>query len=81
MITANSKQQYAVSIQTPSGPALIESVKQWEDLVELGRYNAILRSNRASDTNKVKISAVFKCGCDTCRSRVRGSDITLGVPA
>ena len=51
--------KYAVQIQTPKGPAIIESVEQWNKMVELGEYLAKLRSNRVGSSNQVRVSAVI----------------------
>ena len=55
---ANRNDKYVVSINTPSGQAIIESAEQWEGVLEMGKYIGLLKSNRVTGTNRVYISAV-----------------------
>ena len=66
----HSEDRYVVAVQTPLGTAIIESVEQWEQLKELAAYNGLLDSGRIGSTNQVRASAILKCDCDTCKSRI-----------
>lgn len=55
---ANRNEKFVVSINTPSGPAFIESEQQWNEVLEMDKYIGLLKSNRVTGTNRVYISAV-----------------------
>jgi hypothetical protein len=58
MISAD-RSKYAVSIQTPAGPALFESVDKWNLAEFVGAYIATSRRYKTGTSNKVPVSAFF----------------------
>jgi len=55
---ADRNGKFVVSINTPSGQAIIESEEQWEEVLEMSKHIGLLKSGRVTGTNRVYISAV-----------------------